>query len=271
MQKKKTAATETNTKVVGDMIVDEGQPINQETPEVKQEVEDKKADIERRRQDELKERIVYDRKPTIKDGEFRIVGDPNKQVYRINENTGRLQVKDSKTGLWTVEGTHGKIELETAQRHGFEKLKENINAKYDAELAALENKTQEESNQEQPTEIPQENSNIAITHKTEQNGKGNEKAETERLLTEGGGEVSKEADIAKDKSSPISEDWSKDVESTAKALDGVGKGSVENSSELESVIGKVKSDIPYTIRKTFNKESELISISDNTSTYSPKS
>lgn len=93
--------------------------------------------IERRRQEELKERVIYDRKPTIEDGEFRIIGDPNRQIYRINENTGRLQVRDRESGLWTVEGTHGKIELETAQRSGFEKLKENINAKYDAELAAL--------------------------------------------------------------------------------------------------------------------------------------
>lgn len=62
-----------------------------------------------------------------------------------------------------------------------------------------------------------------------------------------------------------------DVESTAKALEGVGKGSIKNSSELDSVISKIESDTPYTIRKTFNKDSELISISDNTKAHSPKS
>lgn len=115
-------------------IYDEGVDESEIGGEPTTDIEAKIVGIERRRQEELNERVVYDRKPTVKDGEFRIVGDPNKQVYRINEFTGRLQVKDNETGLWTVEGTHGKIELETAQRSGFEKVKENINAKYDAEI-----------------------------------------------------------------------------------------------------------------------------------------
>jgi hypothetical protein len=120
--------------------VAKGEP--QAEPQVPAE-EDKREEIERRRKEELQNRVVYDRKPTIEDGEFKLVGDPNNIIYRINEFTGKLERKDTETGLWTKSGTHGKLELESAQRTGFEKLKENINSKYDAELAALEQPIEE--------------------------------------------------------------------------------------------------------------------------------
>ena len=100
-------------------------------------IEAKKADIERRRQEELKERVVYDRKPTVEDGEFRIIGDPNNRIFRINEITGRPQVLDKSNGLWSNTEESPNMFFETTKRSGFEKIKENINVKYDAELAAL--------------------------------------------------------------------------------------------------------------------------------------
>lgn len=96
------------------------------------------ADTERRRQEELKERVVYDIKPTVEDGEFRIIGDPNNRIFRINEITGRPQVLDKSNGLWSNTAESPNMFFETTKRSGFEKIKENINAKYDAELTALE-------------------------------------------------------------------------------------------------------------------------------------
>jgi hypothetical protein len=115
----------------------------QPTSTTQSEIEAKKADIERRRQEELKNRVVYDRFPTVKDGEFKIVGDPNNRIYRINENTGRPQELDPSNGLWSNTALAPNLFMESTKRSGFEKSKDKINAKYDAELAALKQPTQE--------------------------------------------------------------------------------------------------------------------------------
>lgn len=96
-----------------------------------------KEEIEKRRKKELSERVVYDREPTADDGEFSIIGDSNNTIYRINENTGRLERFDSESGLWTKEGTHGKLEIYNAKKNGFERSKSAINAKYDVEVSAI--------------------------------------------------------------------------------------------------------------------------------------
>ena len=107
------------------------------------------ADIERRRQEELKERVVYDRRPTVEDGEFKIIGDPNNRIYRVNENTGRPQVLDESNGLWSNTEESPNLFFEIVTRSGFQKSKDKINAKYDAELKALEsNQTTLENNTE---------------------------------------------------------------------------------------------------------------------------
>jgi len=136
------AVVETPTEEVAVEETKEQAPIVEtpiEQPQAKEEiVENKKADIERRRQDELKSRVVYDRFPTVEDGEFKIVGDPNNRVYRINENTGRPQELDKSNGLWSNTAMSPNLFNESTKRSGFEKSKNNINAKYDAELKALE-------------------------------------------------------------------------------------------------------------------------------------
>jgi len=105
---------------------------------VTEDIESKKADIEKRRQTELSERVVYDREPKVEDGEFKMIGDPNNQVYRINENTGRVQVLDESNGLWSNDATPPKIFMSTVKKNGFQKTKDSINSKYDAELSNLE-------------------------------------------------------------------------------------------------------------------------------------
>jgi ribosomal protein S20 len=105
---------------------------------VTEDIESKKADIEKRRQTELSERVVYDREPKVEDGEFKMIGDPNNQVYRINENTGRVQVLDESNGLWSNDATPPKIFMSTIKKNGFQKTKDSINSKYDAELSNLE-------------------------------------------------------------------------------------------------------------------------------------
>ena len=102
------------------------------------EAEAKKADIERRRQEELKERVVYDRRPTVDDGEFKIIGDTNNRIFRVNENTGRPQVLDESNGLWSNTEESPNLFFEIVTRSGFHKSKDKINAKYDTELAELE-------------------------------------------------------------------------------------------------------------------------------------
>ncbi len=101
-------------------------------------VENKIGDIERRRQEELKSRVVYDRFPTVEDGEFKIIGDPNNRTYRINENTGRPQELDESNGLWSNTALSPNLFMESTKRSGFEKSKDKINAKYDAELKEIE-------------------------------------------------------------------------------------------------------------------------------------
>jgi len=123
--------------------------------EIQQPIEDKKADIEKRREQELKERVVYDVFPTVEDGEFKIVGDPNNRIYRINENTGRPQELDPSNGLWSNTALAPNLFMESTKRSGFEKLKENINAKYDAELNALGEQQIPDENIQPPIE-PQE-------------------------------------------------------------------------------------------------------------------
>ena len=119
-------------------------PEEQETPVV-DDIEAEKADIERRRQEELKNRVVYDRFPTVEDGEFKIIGDPNNKIYRINENTGRPQELDESNGLWSNTAMSPTLFNESTKRSGFEKSKNKINAKYDAELAALTGKAEAQS------------------------------------------------------------------------------------------------------------------------------
>ena len=120
--------------------------------EIQQPIEDKKADIEKRREQELKERVVYDVFPTVEDGEFKIIGDPNNRIYRINENTGRPQELDPSNGLWSNTALAPNLFMESTKRSGFEKLKENINAKYDAELNALGEQQIPDENIQQPIE-----------------------------------------------------------------------------------------------------------------------
>jgi hypothetical protein len=103
------------------------------------EAESSKAKIEKRRKEELSKRVVYDIRPTVEDGEFMIVGDPNQRTFRINENTGRPQVLDKSNGLWSNTEESPNMFFETTKRSGFIKSKDKINAKYDAELSALEN------------------------------------------------------------------------------------------------------------------------------------
>jgi hypothetical protein len=118
--------------------VAQGEPQAEPQGVTEEDIEAKKADIEKRRKQELKERVVFDRVPTVEDGEFRIVGDPNKRIFRINQNTGRPQVLDESNGLWSNDAMPPNMFMETTKRSGFEKLKENINAKYDAEAAAIQ-------------------------------------------------------------------------------------------------------------------------------------
>lgn len=112
------------------------------------EIETKKADIEKRRQEELKNRVVHGRKPTSEDGEFFIIGDGGKIRYKISDNTGRLQFLHE--NLWSNVGKGGGefITLSTAEKEGFEKAKDKINAKYDAELVALKNNSENTRNVE---------------------------------------------------------------------------------------------------------------------------
>lgn len=125
-------------------VIKQSENIEEDAGKIKEETKGgeegvpKKADIERRRQEELKARVVYDKKPTIEDGEFKVVGDATNRTYRINENTGRPQVLDESNGLWSNTEMSPNLFFESTKRSGFEKSKKQINAKYDAELAALE-------------------------------------------------------------------------------------------------------------------------------------
>ena len=82
------------------------------------------------------------RKPNVEDGEFKIIGDPNNRIFRVNENTGRPQVLDESNGLWSNTEESPNLFFEIVSRSGFQKSKDKINAKYDAELKELENNTQ---------------------------------------------------------------------------------------------------------------------------------
>lgn len=99
-------------------------------------IETEKAEIERRRQEELDNRVVNDGEtaPTAQDGEFKILGD--NRLYRINEATGRPQVFEN--GFWSNTELAPNLFFHNAKRTGWQKSKDQINAKYDAELKALE-------------------------------------------------------------------------------------------------------------------------------------
>lgn len=104
-------------------------------------IKEAKADIEKRRQEDLNNRVVNDGKtePKVSDGEFKIIGDD--RLYRINESTERPQVFEN--GFWSNTELAPKLFFHNAKRTGWQKSKDKINAKYDAELVALE--TQKET------------------------------------------------------------------------------------------------------------------------------
>lgn len=139
--------------IPGDVSEDE---VPDEVPVKENQVSDiktKKADIEKRREEELKARVVYDRFPTVGDGDFRIIGDPNNRIFRINETTGRPQVLDEESGLWSNTPESPMMFMETTKRSGFQKSKDKINAKYDAELSEL-NKNDISPKDQPPAEPP---------------------------------------------------------------------------------------------------------------------
>ena len=145
---------------INNELAELAKPENNVEEEIQQPIEDKIADIEKKRERELKERVVYDVFPTAQDGEFKIIGDPNNRVYRINENTGRPQELDPSNGLWSNTALAPNLFMESTKRSGFEKLKDNINAKYDAELKALEEKNKQQ-------QIPDENIQQPIVEQPE--------------------------------------------------------------------------------------------------------
>jgi hypothetical protein len=147
--------------------------------------EEVKADIEKRRQEELKQRVVYDRFPTVADGEFKIIGDPNNTIYRINETTGRPQNLDETNGLWSNTSMPPKMFNENAKRQGFEKSKSNINAKYDAELNNL--KTKQETAKQGKEEVKAEIADIERRREEEFNQYANDIIVKTELYEDGEG------------------------------------------------------------------------------------
>jgi hypothetical protein len=67
------------------------------------------------------ERIVYDREPTPDDGVYKILGDENNIIYRVNPNTGRIQ--EFSDGLWSNTPSNA-IARGTARKNGFQKIKD---------------------------------------------------------------------------------------------------------------------------------------------------
>ncbi len=138
-------------------INDELEQSIKETPKAEQSIEKKAAkptpkatkkkaskevkaatlEIEDRRKKELSERVVYDKAPTAEDGEFKLAGVPGDTIFRINKETGKPQTLNKTTGNFTNVTTPAKVFFDGTKKSGFEKTKESINARYDAEITAL--------------------------------------------------------------------------------------------------------------------------------------
>jgi hypothetical protein len=101
------------------------------------EVKAATLEIEDRRKKELSERVVYDKAPTAEDGEFKLAGVPGDTIFRINKETGKPQTLNKTTGNFTNVTTPAKVFFDGTKKSGFEKTKESINARYDAEITAL--------------------------------------------------------------------------------------------------------------------------------------
>lgn len=65
------------------------------------------------------ERIVYDREPTADDGVYKILGDENNIIYRVNPETGRIQ--EYSDGFWSNTASNP-IARGTARKEGFQKI-----------------------------------------------------------------------------------------------------------------------------------------------------
>lgn len=70
---------------------------------------------------ETSERVVYDREPTANDGVYKILGDFNNIIYRVNPATGRIQ--EFSDGLWSNTASNA-IARGTARKQGFQKIKD---------------------------------------------------------------------------------------------------------------------------------------------------
>jgi len=70
---------------------------------------------------DIKERVVYDREPTADDGVYKIIGDQNNIIYRVNPNTGRIQ--EFSDGFWSNTASNA-IARGTARKEGFQKIKD---------------------------------------------------------------------------------------------------------------------------------------------------
>lgn len=138
-----------------------------ETSGMVQSTPEQVNEIERKRQEELKNRVVYDTKPTVEDGEFKIIGDPNNKIFRINETTGRPQELNESNGLWSNTAESPNMFLEMVSRSGFQKSKDKINAKYDAEIEAL--KTNESTT---PTNTPTDGNIQSTPEQSSEAGQG---------------------------------------------------------------------------------------------------
>ena len=101
------------------------------------EVKAATLEIEERRNKELSERVVYDKAPTAEDGEFKLAGVTGDTIFRINKETGKPQTLNKTTGNFTNVTTPAKVFFDGTKKSGFEKTKESINARYDAEVTAL--------------------------------------------------------------------------------------------------------------------------------------
>ena len=110
--------------------------------------------------DDLKEseRVVYDREPTAEDGVYKILGDPNNTIYRVNPNTGRIQ--EYSDGLWSNTASNA-IARGTARKEGFQKIKdpsaktEQSNEAEKTEVTATTEggENMREANSQEPNEI----------------------------------------------------------------------------------------------------------------------
>ena len=80
-----------------------------------------KVEVEGEVKIKASERVVYDREPTTDDGVYKILGDENNIIYRVNSNTGRIQ--EYADGLWSNAASNA-IARGTARKQGFQKIKD---------------------------------------------------------------------------------------------------------------------------------------------------